>query len=424
MGRAEDFEPPVETKLASGLRVVTAAGPPDAAACGFWVGTGSADDPPDQAGISHFLEHVAFLRGTETRRPAELSRLYDDNGAVAGASTGPDATVYAVQALADRIVTVVEALAEVVQRPAFAGVELERHRILDELASYEDDDDEAVDELWQRALYGDHPLARRPIGEQPSVERIGTADLRRWHELNYVAGDVVIASAGAVDHVRAVSVAESIWDRVGPPPRAPRQPPPPRPPAVAFGRRDIGQFLVLLGARAPGEADPEYTALGLLVDLLGGAASSRLWERLGEQLGLVYAVSAERGGTPREGQVVVSVAMRPEDLYRTLREVRTELDALFTQPPDKRELERVRAIAHSALLLEPRSAAEEADRIGRRASAGLAPISFADDLRAIDAVTLEELRAAARFLAPAGLTIAGVGPDEDAFRSAVAAAFA
>jgi len=309
-----------------------------------------------------------------------------------------------------------------VQEPSFDGVDLERHRVLDELAGYEDDDAEALDTLFQRSLYGDHPLARRPIGDAESIRSLEKADLERWHERAYAAPNVVLVAAGDVDHEELTRSAGSLWWRSGDALPG-RRPPSPRSPQVAFERRDIGQFLILLGARAPSEAEPGYHALWLVVEALGAAASSRLWARLGEQLGLVYAVSAEHGGTPRHGHAVVSVAMQAPDLARALAEVRAELDRLVDDPLDAGELRRARAVARAELLLEPRSAAEEHDRIGRRAVAGLPLVTLADELNALDAVSVDDARLAARVFAPEALTIAGVGPDESAFRAAVDAAF-
>lgn len=404
--------------------MVTARGRrPGASAGGFWIRVGALDEGPHEAGISHFLEHVAFLRGSAGRSPSELNRLFDEQGAVAGAATSIEATAFSAHCLTDGFGDVMTALAELVTEPRLDGVDLERGRILDEIASYEDDDEEAVDALLQRALYGGHPLGRRPFGSAETVEAIDRGQLVAWHDRWYVPTASVFAAAGEVEHDRLVETLGELWP--GQAQRLPaRTPPPAAGREVAFESRPMGQFQLLLAAPAPSEAEPGFHATKLLLEALGGASSSRLWTRLAEELGLVYGVGAYQGGSSRAGQAVIDVAMRARDLDPALAALRAELDRLATEPLDEAELRRAHAIAKASFVLGPRTAADEQDRLGHLATNGLPLVTLEDEIAALDRVTLDEVRAAAAALDPTALTIAAVGPDEDAFRAAVAAHFA
>src|SRR5689334_16359108 len=166
MSVVEGFEAAIETRLPSGVRVVTARRAESlSTAVGVWVRVGSVDEGEGERGISHFLEHELFLRGSATRPASALARFFDDIGADAGGGTSQEATEYRAHCLSAGFLMALETLADIVQHPSLDGVELERARILDEIAAFEDDDDAAADVLLQRVLYGDHPLGRRTIGD-------------------------------------------------------------------------------------------------------------------------------------------------------------------------------------------------------------------------------------------------------------------
>jgi predicted Zn-dependent peptidase len=420
------FDSPRTTRLASGVQVVTARrAESPSTAVGAWVRVGAVDEHDGERGLSHFLEHVLFLRGSATRPASELARFFDDIGADAGGGTSQEATEYRAHCLTAGFLSALETLADIVQNPALDGIELERGRILDEIAAFEDDDEAAVDVLLQRALYGDHPLGRRTIGEATTIEAVGESDLRGWHESWYRPRNVVVSAAGDMEHGRFAARVDELFTRrldLAAPP-GPPAPPEPRAPAVAFERRDIGQFQVLLGGRAPIESDPDYWPARLLVEALGGTASSRLWTRLGERLGLAYSVGAYHASSAFAGEAVAHVAMRPRDLDRALGELRAELDRLATEPIEAAELARARNVSKADLLLEPRTPGEEQSRIGRLTALGLPVPRLEEEIAAIDAVTLEEARAAARLLDPGGLSVVGVGPAEEPFRAALARHF-
>jgi predicted Zn-dependent peptidase len=161
----------------------------------------------------------------------------------------------------------------------------------------------------------------------------------------------------------------------------------------------------------------------MLVEAFGGTSSSRLWTRIGEQLGLAYAVGAYHAASAFAGEVVVHVAMRPQDLDRALAEVRAELERLSTEPIEAPELARARTVSKADLLLEPRTPGDEQSRIGRLTTVDFPTPRLEEEIAAIDDVQLEQARATAALLEPGGLSIAAVGPREEPFREAVARHF-
>jgi predicted Zn-dependent peptidase len=419
---AEGFAPAALTRLPSGLRIVSASrvGAPSTAA-GVWVRVGGIHESADRTGISHFLEHLVFLRGTRSRPAEELTRFFDDRGAEAGAGTSQEATEFWSHCLTESFDGIVDVLLDIAQHPRLEGVDLERRRILDEIAAYDDDDEAAVEMLLDRALYGDHPLGRRALGEVQIVEGLTTADLEGWYRRWYAPSNIVVAAAGAVEHDALVDRIGALWDVDGEAPEAQAGSPPPLPPAWAFEERDLGQYQLLIAARGPTEDMDGFIPAWLLAESLGGTSSSRLWRRIGDELGLAYSVGAYYTHSVHAAALVIHIAMRPPDLERGLAEVRGQLDRLRSEPIAEAEVARARAVTKAGLLLDPRTPADEQSRIGRRTLLGLAPETLQDELRAIDAVTVEQVNAAVDLLDPARLTVVGVGPSASRFERAVQA---
>ena len=154
------------TELDSGVRVVTEVVPSvRSVALGMWVRTGSRDEAPAQAGVSHFLEHLLF-KGTERHSAIEISELFDGMGAAANAATGKETTHLHTRFLDEHTEAAFDLMAEMLLAPALPPDEIdsEREVVLEEIAMYEDEPQEFVHDLIAEAVFGHHPLGRPVIG--------------------------------------------------------------------------------------------------------------------------------------------------------------------------------------------------------------------------------------------------------------------
>src|SRR5215212_9923642 len=196
------------TQLDSGLRIVTEAMPSvRSAALGFFVGTGSRGESVDQAGLSHFLEHLLF-RGTERYGSAEIDQLFDAMGAELNAGTDKESTTVYARMLDQHLPRAFDVMADMVWRPAFRDVDPEREVVLEEIAMYEDDPQDTVFDVLGQAVFGGHPLGRPIIGRAPVIRDTPVADIAAFHARRYVPASVVVAAAGSVDHDEVVALAE------------------------------------------------------------------------------------------------------------------------------------------------------------------------------------------------------------------------
>src|SRR5215207_78159 len=190
------------TRLDSGLRVVTEHLPGlRSAAVGFWVGTGSRDEPESVAGTSHFLEHLLF-KGSATRHAQEIAEAVESCGGDMNAFTGQEITAYYVRVPDRHLDLALDILSDIVWTPALRPdeVESERQVILEEIRMRDDTPDDLVHDVFAGALFPEHPLGREISGSQESIEAVTRDQIAEYHAAHYVPSNVVVAVAGNVDH--------------------------------------------------------------------------------------------------------------------------------------------------------------------------------------------------------------------------------
>jgi predicted Zn-dependent peptidase len=245
--------------------------------------------------------------------------------------------------------------------------------------------------------------------------------IRDFHAARYVPSRIVIAAAGSVDHDELVALAEAAGFAAPPtvadePEAAPAGPVP----EVRFQRKDTEQVHVCLGAVGLARDDERRFAARVLDAIFGGLSSSRLFQAVREERGLAYSVFSFSGQFADTGQVGLYLGTRPENLGEAMTVVAAELERLRAEPGSAEELERARENVKARIVLGLESSAARMNRIGSSILFGQPVLEPEELMQRIDAVTLDDLaELAAELWAPERLSAAGIGPDEDAFRSAL-----
>ncbi|HTE47748.1 MAG TPA: pitrilysin family protein, partial [Gemmatimonadaceae bacterium] len=269
------------TVLPNGLTVLSEHMPGvRSVAFGAWVRAASLHEPRDRMGVSHLLEHMVF-KGTETRSAHQIALSLEALGGSLDAYTSREHTVYQARVLDEHLREAADVIGDIVFRPTLRETDLalERKVILEEIGMVEDTPDDLVFELHNEALWGAHPYGYSILGTRDSVTTLGVADLRALHARAYHPGQLVIASAGNVDHERLVDVlSETGWLDIPGGDATPLVSPPPHieAPSVRHLLRDGAQTHIVAGTSAVAHDDPRRFALSLLSMLLGGGMSSRL----------------------------------------------------------------------------------------------------------------------------------------------------
>jgi predicted Zn-dependent peptidase len=412
------------TQLDSGLRVVTERmDSVRSVALGFWIGTGSSFEGEPEAGLSHLVEHMLF-RGTARFESLEIDQLFDGMGAELNAGTGKETTSVYTRVLDRHLEPAFEAMADMVWRPSFAADALEQERqiVLEEIAMYEDDPQDKVFDVLGEAVFGAHPLGRAIIGRADVVAQTPAPRLAAFHAGRYVPANVVVAAAGSADHDAVVELVRAAGvERAGA--AVPGEPGPPNGAVAArtrFFAKETEQYHVCLGAPGIARDDDRRFALRVLDAILGGTSSSRLFQEVRERRGLAYSVFSFQATYAGTGQVGLYLGTRPDNVATALRVVADELERFRAEPVADDELARAKENVKGRVVLALESTTARMNRLGASVLAELPLLDVDEVIERIDAVTVQDVSALARELfAPARLSAAGIGTDEDTFRAAL-----
>jgi predicted Zn-dependent peptidase len=292
------FDPRVDTTvLDNGLAVTTVALPHlHTAVCALFIKVGARFETPDDSGLSHFVEHMLF-RGTE-RYPTSLAlnTAIERVGSTLHAETGRDYTLFQLALEPELVAQGIELLGELLGKPRFADIELERALVLEEIN--EDYDEQGVeinvDDIARGLAFGEHPLGQRIIGPRGNVERFTEKDVRRHFTRYYGACNANLCVAGPVEHGAVVAEAARALGRMPPGERAEVIPAPilEGGPLVHHVRDAGSQTSLSVLFRAVPELDPAYVALIALLRVLDDGMSTRLHYTLADQKGLAYSIHA------------------------------------------------------------------------------------------------------------------------------------
>jgi predicted Zn-dependent peptidase len=414
------------TVLPGGLRVVTDAVPGvRSAAFGVWVGVGSRDERPSQAGSTHFLEHLLF-KGTSRRTALDISAELDAVGGESNAFTEKEYTCYHARVPDADLPLAVDIVCDMVTsaRVTAADVDGERSVVLEEIAMRDDDPGDLVHDVFAEQLWGDTPLGRPILGSVGSITGMPRAVVNGYYHRRYTAPRIVAAAAGNVDHATVVrlvraafGVAGFLTGDAGPEvPRTGTRAPLPRPGVTLVDRR-TEQANLLLGMPGLSRTDGRRHALAVLNAVLGGGMSSRLFQEIREKRGLAYSVYSFAERYADAGMLGVQVGCQPGRARQVLGICREVLHDVATSGITADELRIGKGQLRGALVMNLEDTGSRMSRIGAAELLRGRHMSVPDALAEIDAVELDEVQELAADLLSAAPSLAVVGPyrDDSAF---------
>jgi predicted Zn-dependent peptidase len=408
------------TELPSGLRVVTEEVPSvRSVALGMWVRTGSRDEEPAQAGASHFLEHMLF-KGTEDHSAIEISEIFDGLGASVNAATSKESTHLHARFLDAHTDRAFEVLSKMLLGPIYAEIDSEREVVLEEIAMYEDEPQDRVHDVLGEAVFGDHPLGRRILGQSQVIATIPIPDLSSYHDAHYTAPNIVIGAAGHLDHAHIVELAQRFVEPSADAPPHLDGARPPAEPRFGFMEKETEQYHICFGAPGISRGDDRRFQLALLDAIFGGSTSSRLFREIREKRGLAYSVGSYTEAYVGCGMIAMYVGTREENVDQACAIIGDELGNLRSDGVTAEELERAKEHVKGRMVLSLESTAARMSRISRSILFGVELLPLDEMIARVDAVNLGDLEALiAELYDPAGLSAAATGPSEDRFRAAL-----
>jgi predicted Zn-dependent peptidase len=390
---------------------------------GFWIGAGSRDEPDAKAGVTHFIEHLLF-KGTRSYGAQEIAEIFDGLGGELNAATSRESTVVYARIPDHHLETALDVMADMVFAPSFADVDSEREVVLEEIAMVEDTPQDLVHDLLAEAVFGGNALGRPVIGRAEVISTVSRRSLGSYHRQMYTAGNIVLAAAGNLDHERLITLLDRAeHQRVEPPERKTRVRQPlvkAPPPGLRFQRKDTEQYHVCVGALGIPRSDRRRFAASLLDAILGGSASSRLFQEIREKRGMAYSVYSFASQYTDTGQVGIYVGTREENLDECLRIVTEQVADIAAGNIRPAELERAKENLKGRIVLSMESTSNRMTRLGKSIITDTELLSLDRIIAEIDAVEPQGVaELAGLLLAPERLSAAGVGTNRERFLAAV-----
>ena len=401
------------TILGNGLTVATLHMPGlETAAVALNADVGGRNERAGENGLAHLFEHMVF-KGTATRPARTIAEQIEDVGGALNAWTSRDTTCFHARVLAADVPLAVELVSDLVTNPLFAEADLalEREVVLSEIGEALDTPDDLVFDHLQATAFTGQSLGRPILGTADSLAVLDTAALRHWQQAHYRGDGMVLAAAGKVDHARMVDLAQRFLGSV------PAGRPGPIEPARWTGgaRTDSQrneQLHLALGFRGFAPRAPEIDAARLFAMALGGGMSSRLFQQLREERGLAYSVSASHGVHADAGMMNIYTASRPGDAAQA-RDLALEIAHATARDLSPAELDRARAQQKAGVLMALETPGGIADWLGGSILTWGRVLTAAELIAQLDAVTLEEARAAGAAMLASPVALAAVGPKAD-----------
>jgi predicted Zn-dependent peptidase len=402
--------------LDNGLRVITETMPGiRSVAVGCWIDTGTRDENANEAGASHFLEHLLF-KGSDRLSAREISERFDAMGAESNAFTSKDHTCFWARLLDNDLPTGIDILGEMLQRPAFRLNELDAERdvVIEEINESEDDPSDVAFEEFTRGVFAGHPLEAPVLGTRESIRGMTRDDLFGYWKRRYGVGSTVVALAGSVRHAQAIDlVGEAFGEWSGE--------------AVDHEhadcvvsnrvhvvRRDTEQAHLVIGGRGFHRADDRRWAYEVLNLVLGGGMSSRLFTTIREDRGLVYSVYSFRSTYADAGAWGVYAGTTPSKAETVLDLITAEIERVVAEGITAAELERAKGSVRGGLALAMEDANSRMVRLGRDEMIGAPHLSVDERIARIDSVTLDEVHAVAQDFLVGPRVLGAVGPFDEA----------
>lgn len=407
----------VKSALGNGLRVLTAPMPAArSVTVMIMAGTGSRYEDRRINGISHFMEHMFFKGAKRYPDAMAVASAIDSVGGVFNAFTGEEKVAYFVKLSAARKQTAYDVLSDMLLNSKFEQAEIDRERgvIVEEIRMYQDDPMSKVQMDFKSHFFGDQPLGWDIAGPEEVIRSVTRDDFISYRDLHYPADNCVVIAAGGVTHEENLELAERHFTFTA---RRPKESAAPYRPQDGvrsrLTRREIEQSHFVLGFPIPGETHPDQPALKVLVNILGGTMSSRLFYQIRERRGLAYYIRASRQAYTDTGALAVSAGINVEKLGEALARVMDEIRKMGAEGVTDEELNRGKENIKGKIDLSTEDSMSLANLFAGYETLYGKIKTPEEIVNEIDAVTMDAVNdVARRYLDPAKTRLAALGPYE------------
>ncbi|KJS00667.1 MAG: zinc protease [Peptococcaceae bacterium BRH_c4a] len=405
-----------KTALGNGVTLLTEDIPHvRSVAVGVWVNVGSRDEDDRVAGISHFVEHLMF-KGTENRTAKQIAEALDAVGGQLNAFTTKEYTCYYAKVLDEHFELALDVLSDMLFNSRYDVNDMDRERnvILEEIKMYEDTPDELVHDIFANTIWQVHPLGRPIIGRAEVIKEMNRDSILDYLGKYYVPGNIVVTIAGNLQHDNVAEIINRVFGGLKgtPLPRLLESPVPKK--EITCRGKEIEQVHLCVGTPGLPLDHSQIYVIQLVNTILGGGLSSRLFQEIREQRGLVYSVYSYHSSYHDAGLFCVYAGLSKENAEPALELIFREIKDIQKNGVTDQELRRAKDQLKGNLLLSLESVNTRMSRLGKSQLYLGKVVSPEEIVQKIEKVTAEEIVIlAAEKLNPNNFALASVGPWDD-----------
>jgi predicted Zn-dependent peptidase len=384
----------VRDVLDNGIRLVTESmGHVRSVSLGVWLSRGSRHETDEDSGIAHFVEHMLF-KGTASRTAEAIAQAVDSIGGQLDAFTAKEYASYYVKVLDEHLPIAVDILSDIVLRPAFHEIDIDREKkvILEEIKMVEDTPDDLVHEIFTQAFWAGHPLGRPILGTKESVEGLSQGRLRDYFQGAYAAENVIISAAGNLEHSHLRAALEEAFGSMPAKARNTAEAPPSVVPKVVIRNKELEQSHVCLGTPSYPQNHGDRYASYVMNTMLGGSMSSRLFQNIREKRGLAYSVFSGINAYRDAGYFTVYAGCANEAVSEVIDLVVEEMKGIKqTCVPDS-ELRRAKDHLKGSVMLGLENTSSRMSHLARQEIYFDKQFSLDETLEGIERVSPDDVR--------------------------------
>lgn len=378
---------------------------------GVWVRVGSMMEKPEENGLSHFIEHMVF-KGTKKRSARDIAEEMDAVGGQLNAFTSKDCTCFYAKVIDEDLALAVDILSDLTLNAVMDETELDKERgvILEEIAMNEDAPEDIVHELLAEAQFGPQALAMPILGPAKQIEKYQRHDLKTFQQHHYRPENVVVSIAGNYDPDAFITLIEKAfgdWEGTGVPDM-------PQDMAPLSGHKlsrekDTEQVHLCLGYPGVSLGNDDSYAIAAFNNILGGGMSSRLFQRIREELGMAYTIYTYPGSYLTCGTFNIYAGTSPKNAKTVLEQTQIEIKKFLSDGVTEKEFKQSKAQLRGSYILGLESASGRMQSIGR----GILLLGRAktpdETIQKIDKVTIDDVHRVAKMVLNAAPSLAVVG---------------
>lgn len=380
--------------LDNGLRLVLENIPyVQSAAMGIWVKTGSVDETPEYAGISHFIEHMMF-KGTINRTAKEIASDVDRIGGQINAFTGKETTCYYIKTISSNLLKGAEILVDMLTNSLFKDEEMDKERkvIKEEIKMTLDTPDElAMDEMVE-LVFGGNPLGNSIIGTNETLDRIKSKDIKEYYSKEYVLDHMVVSVTGNFNETEVIEYFKKQFQSFRTTKENKKVTLVPYEPKTKVIVKDIEQSHICLANKGVKMQAEDYYDLMVLNKIFGGSMSSRLFQNIRESKGLAYTVMSMYSTFSYDGYFNIYAGVSHEKIEEAIKGIKEQLEIVQANGFTQDELEMAKEQIKASYIFGQENVASRMFGIGKNTILCGKVLSQEEVIEKVDRVSIESLQ--------------------------------